>query len=130
LATNEFNYKSGNDLVKAQRMRQEIIVNDFFVCSSWRDTAGQERFHTITQSFYRDAKGILLVYDMTNGESFDNIGKWLRNIDEACHAVSFFPQHVQLLDHFFFFRIYWSVRTREYSKCLSAINVIWRRKEL
>nr|XP_013011179.1 ras-related protein Rab-10 [Cavia porcellus] len=46
------------------------------------DTAGQERFHTITTSYYRGAMGIMLVYDITNGKSFENISKWLRNIDE------------------------------------------------
>lgn len=46
------------------------------------DTAGQERFHTITTSYYRGAMGIILVYDITNARSFDNIAKWLRNIDE------------------------------------------------
>lgn len=49
-----------------------------------RDTAGQERFHTITTSYYRGAMGILLVYDITNEKSFENIVKWLRNIDEVC----------------------------------------------
>lgn len=52
----------------------------FFYC---RDTAGQERFHTITTSYYRGAMGIMLVYDITNAKSFDNIAKWLRNIDEV-----------------------------------------------
>uniref|UniRef100_A0A0K0EPN1 Ras-related protein Rab-10 n=2 Tax=Strongyloides stercoralis TaxID=6248 RepID=A0A0K0EPN1_STRER len=46
------------------------------------DTAGQERFHTITTSYYRGAMGIMLVYDITNARSFDNIQKWLRNIQE------------------------------------------------
>jgi len=46
------------------------------------DTAGQERFHNITTSYYRGAMGIMLVYDITNAKSFDNIAKWLRNIDE------------------------------------------------
>lgn len=49
-----------------------------------RDTAGQERFHTITTSYYRGAMGIMLVYDITNEKSFENIVKWLRNIDEVC----------------------------------------------
>lgn len=47
------------------------------------DTAGQERFHTITTSYYRGAMGIMLVYDITNEKSFENIVKWLRNIDEV-----------------------------------------------
>lgn len=54
----------------------------FSVCF-FRDTAGQERFHTITTSYYRGAMGIMLVYDITNEKSFENIVKWLRNIDEV-----------------------------------------------
>jgi len=49
----------------------------------FRDTAGQERFHTITTSYYRGAMGIMLVYDITNEKSFENIVKWLRNINEV-----------------------------------------------
>eukprot|EP00389_Voromonas_pontica_P005983 GDKH01008982.1.p1 GENE.GDKH01008982.1~~GDKH01008982.1.p1 ORF type:complete len:236 (-),score=22.15 GDKH01008982.1:150-857(-) len=45
------------------------------------DTAGQERFRTITQTYYRSAMGILLVYDVTNPESFNNIRHWMRQID-------------------------------------------------
>lgn len=46
------------------------------------DTAGQERFHAISVSYYRTAVGIMLVYDITRRHSFENIAKWLRNIDE------------------------------------------------
>lgn len=46
------------------------------------DTAGQERFHAISVSYYRTAAGIMLVYDITRRRSFENIAKWLRNIDE------------------------------------------------
>lgn len=53
----------------------------FFILT--RDTAGQERFHTITTSYYRGAMGIMLVYDITNQKTFDNISKWLSNIDEV-----------------------------------------------
>ncbi|KEG06336.1 putative small GTP-binding protein Rab1 [Trypanosoma grayi] len=46
------------------------------------DTAGQERFRTITSSYYRGAHGIIIVYDTTDMESFNNIKTWLSEIDK------------------------------------------------
>ncbi|MBW0490379.1 hypothetical protein O181_030094 [Austropuccinia psidii MF-1] len=46
------------------------------------DTAGQERFRTITTAYYRGAMGILLVYDVTDSKSFENIRTWHSNIDQ------------------------------------------------
>ncbi|KAK7245064.1 hypothetical protein RIF29_39895 [Crotalaria pallida] len=46
------------------------------------DTAGQERFRTITTAYYRGAMGILLVYDVTDELSFNNIRNWIRNIEQ------------------------------------------------
>ncbi|KAI4566993.1 hypothetical protein MJG53_015670 [Ovis ammon polii x Ovis aries] len=37
------------------------------------DTAGQERFRSVTHAYYRDAQALLLLYDITNKSSFDNI---------------------------------------------------------
>ncbi|KAF3661498.1 Ras-related protein RABD2b [Capsicum annuum] len=45
------------------------------------DTAGQERFRTITSSYYRGAHGIIVVYDVTDQESFNNVRQWLNEID-------------------------------------------------
>lgn len=45
------------------------------------DTAGQERFRTITSSYYRGAHGIIVVYDVTDQESFNNVKQWLGEID-------------------------------------------------
>ncbi|XP_028095472.1 ras-related protein RABE1c-like, partial [Camellia sinensis] len=46
------------------------------------DTAGQERFRTITTAYYRGAMGILLVYDVTDESSFNNIKNWIKNIEQ------------------------------------------------
>ena len=40
------------------------------------DIAGQERFRTAVASYYRGAMGVLLVYDVTSRQSFQNIGFW------------------------------------------------------
>lgn len=55
------------------------------------DTAGQERFRTITTAYYRGAMGIMLVYDVSNLKSFENISNWIRNIE--MHAT----QDVELM---------------------------------
>ena len=53
------------------------------------DTAGQERFRTITSSYYRGAHGIIVVYDVTDNESFNNVKQWLHEIDRyACENVN------------------------------------------
>ncbi|XP_065919899.1 ras-related protein Rab-13-like [Dysidea avara] len=46
------------------------------------DTAGQERFKVLTTQYYRRAQGILLVYDITNEQSFENTANWLQMIQE------------------------------------------------
>jgi Ras-related protein Rab-1A len=46
------------------------------------DTAGQERFKNIISSYYRGAHGILLLYDVTDKESFKNISNWLIEIEK------------------------------------------------
>ena len=46
------------------------------------DTAGQERFRSITKGYYKDSQGLLLIYDITNKETFDNLDKWIRGIRE------------------------------------------------
>jgi len=53
------------------------------------DTAGQERFRTITSSYYRGAHGIIVVYDVTDQVSFNNVKQWLQEIDRyACESVN------------------------------------------
>lgn len=46
------------------------------------DTAGQERFRTITSSYYRGAHGIIIVYDVTDMETFNNVKTWLSEIEK------------------------------------------------
>lgn len=50
---------------------------------SHRDTAGQERFNSITSAYYRGAKGIIIVYDITKQETFDDLSKWMKMIDKV-----------------------------------------------
>ncbi|KAK6061334.1 Ras family protein, partial [Cooperia oncophora] len=56
-------------------------------CYIW-DTAGQEQFRTLASSYYRGANGILIVYDITNENTFECVPYWLKNIERfACDNV-------------------------------------------
>ncbi|KAJ1770999.1 SF3a splicing factor complex subunit [Coemansia sp. RSA 1843] len=58
----------GTRIVEAQGERIKI--------QAW-DTAGQERFRSVTRSYYRGSIGTILVYDITNRESFEDLDKWM-----------------------------------------------------
>jgi GTPase SAR1 family protein len=46
-----------------------------------QDTAGQERYRTITNSYYRGAHGIFIVYDVCNKDTFDSLPKWIEETE-------------------------------------------------
>jgi Ras-related protein Rab-18 len=58
-----------------------VCIRDKTLKVSIWDTAGQERFRTLTSAYYRGAQGIILVYDITDRDSFENITHWLKEID-------------------------------------------------
>lgn len=58
------------------------IKNKVFKIQIW-DTAGQERFRSIPKKYYSKADGIILIYDTTKDETFDNIALWTKDIDEG-----------------------------------------------
>ena len=59
-----------------------IEVNGTTIKLQIWDTAGQERFHTITSHYFRGAMGIMLVYDVCDISSFNNIKNWMRSIQK------------------------------------------------
>jgi Ras-related protein Rab-1A len=50
------------------------------------DTAGQERFRTITKSYYRGSNGVIIVYDITDRESFEQVQHWMCEVDAHASA--------------------------------------------
>lgn len=61
---------------------KDIIVNNKKVKLQLWDTAGHERFRTITTSYYRGAHGIAIVFDLTDRQSFEHVEKWLEEINK------------------------------------------------
>lgn len=58
------------------------IQNQLIRAQIW-DTGGQERYRSITAVYYRDAVGALLVYDVSNRKSFNDLDRWLKEVRTA-----------------------------------------------
>ena len=69
LTTIGIDFKTKSILIGKDRIRLQI----------W-DTAGQEKFKTITQTYYRGAMGIILTYAINERDSFDDIENWVKQI--------------------------------------------------
>lgn len=63
-----------------QKIRTIDLEDKIVKLQIW-DTAGQERFRTITSSYYRGAQGIIVVFDLTDRDSFDHVKQWMKEID-------------------------------------------------
>lgn len=56
------------------------------------DTAGQERFHALGPIYYRDSNGAVLVYDVTDPDSFNKVKTWVKELrkmlgNNVCIAI-------------------------------------------
>ena len=69
--------------------KDEVFNNETIHIKLW-DTAGQERFKSLTQNYLRNADGILLVYDVTTTESFDNLKDWINSIKQNMETKNIF----------------------------------------
>ena len=57
------------------------VFNTHYKLTVW-DTAGQERFRSLPKRYYQNADGILLLYDVTQENTFNNIRNWVKDIHE------------------------------------------------
>lgn len=67
------------------KVRTLDIMGKVVKLNIW-DSAGQERFRTIVNTYYRGAHGICVVYDITDTESFEKVGEWLKDVSELAEA--------------------------------------------
>ena len=74
-------YIYNNSLINLQKLKTLEVNGKKVKLQIW-DTAGQERFKNITASYYRGGNGVLVVYDITDRESFDNLNSWLIEIEK------------------------------------------------
>ena len=56
-----------------------ICTDKYKITLNIWDTSGQERFKSITKSFFRNTNGVLFVYDITNNKTFSNVKNWIKD---------------------------------------------------
>ena len=69
-------FDNKSKIVKLPKSKKNIKVNFF-------DTAGQERYMALNKNLFHKVQGIILMYDLTNRESFENIEKWLNMLEQT-----------------------------------------------
>ena len=86
----------------------EMNIDDNIVKKSFKislfDTAGQERYQSITKNYYFNSDAMILIYDITNKDSFDQIGEWLSSVREVLsdpdYLVMLLGNKLDLVDEF------------------------------
>ena len=86
LNTGKFSDENSNT-IGIEFVTKTMTIGEESVKAQIWDTAGQERFKTITTAYYRGAMGILLAYDVTNRQTFENVKNWMRQIE--MHAAEY-----------------------------------------
>ena len=73
MTTSGMDLKTSSIVVKNKKIRVQL----------W-DTAGQEKYRAITKNLFLKVQGALVVYDITNDNSFTNLKTWVKSIKEEC----------------------------------------------
>lgn len=82
---NEFQLESKSTIGVEFATRSVTVDGKVIKAQIW-DTAGQERYRAITSAYYRGAVGALLVYDISKHPTYENVGRWLKELRD--HADS------------------------------------------
>jgi Ras-related protein Rab-11A len=85
----EFNLDS-KATIGVEFSAKNVTIKDKVIKAQVWDTAGQERFRALAKNYYRGAVGALLVYDITNHDSFKSVERWLKEVKDHAepHLVS------------------------------------------
>ena len=84
LNKNFFKQKSNLSTIGVEKMSKSVrYKNDIIKVNFW-DTAGQDRYRSLTKSFYKNADGIFLLFDLKEKDSFNDIAIWMKEIKDNC----------------------------------------------
>eukprot|EP01091_Cochliopodium_minus_P018241 TRINITY_DN732_c0_g1_i1.p1 TRINITY_DN732_c0_g1~~TRINITY_DN732_c0_g1_i1.p1 ORF type:complete len:196 (-),score=52.34 TRINITY_DN732_c0_g1_i1:52-639(-) len=83
---NEFNENTKSTIGVDFSTKVMQVANKKIKIQIW-DTAGQEKYSILTSSYYRGAKGCIIVYDITDMKSFESVEKWLSEIKQIGEQI-------------------------------------------
>ncbi|XP_031105281.1 ras-related protein RABA5b-like [Ipomoea triloba] len=86
LCRDQFDHNS-KATIGVEFQTQVVEVDGKEVKAQVWDTAGQERFRVVTSAYYRGAVGALIVYDITRMITFENIKRWLEELNTHCDTT-------------------------------------------
>ena len=78
---NQFNETFLSTIGIDKEIKHVKVGNDSYKMTLW-DTAGQERFKCLPKKYYQNADGVLLLFDVTNEETFNNVSNWMKDVKE------------------------------------------------
>ena len=100
----------------------KTIKNKKYIINLW-DTAGQEKYHSLTQAFTKNAKVVVLVYSITDKKSFNDLDSWLKSVieenGEKGYTLGIAANKSDLYDQT-------QVDDEEGKKYSKKINAIWK----
>ena len=68
------------------RLKTMTLKNNKNIKLQIWDTAGQDRFRALTKNYYKGANGIILIYDISTTQTFENVKVWINQIKEEANA--------------------------------------------
>ena len=78
---NQFNEVFLSTIGIDKEIKHVKVGNDIYKLTLW-DTAGQERFKCLPKKYYQNADGVLLLFDVTSEDTFNNVTNWMKDVKE------------------------------------------------
>ena len=78
---NQFNVTFLSTIGIDKEIKYVKVKNDTYKMTLW-DTAGQDRFKSLPKKYYQNADGVLLLYDVTSEDTFNNVSNWMKDVKE------------------------------------------------
>ena len=87
LSSHTHTHTHTHDTIGVDFYSKALKVDDRIISLQLWDTAGQERFQSVTKAYYRGAQGVILMYDISQEESFIAVKSWINSIQVCIYTT-------------------------------------------